>query len=115
MITKVSGLHSSIEMRQSDPVVVLAGEADIQSAGQLRELLVAQIWQYRRRLTIDVSELGFIDSSVVTVLVVAAKMLREQDGELVLLHPQERVAQVLTMLGADQVITMTGASRGSDH
>lgn len=96
-------------MRQSGPVVLLAGEADTTSAEQVRELLVHHFSQGGRRLAVDVSQLRFLDSSVVTVLVVAAKMLRERGGELVLLHPQEPVARVLKMLGADQVITMTEA------
>lgn len=109
MLCGVGLLHSSIEMRESGPVVLLAGEADMESAGRLRELLVSQIWRGERRLTVDVSELHFLDPSVVKVLAVAAEMLRERGGELVLAHPQEPVARVLRMLGADQVITMAEA------
>jgi anti-anti-sigma factor len=57
-----------------------------------------------RRLVVDASGLRFADSESVRVLVVAAKMLRERGGELVLLRPQAAVAKVLNLMGADQVI-----------
>jgi anti-anti-sigma factor len=74
------------------PVVLLAGKADIESAGRLRELLVSQIWRGGRRLTVDVSELHFLDSSVVKVLVVAAKMLRERGGVVTVTAPDRYAA-----------------------
>ena len=108
MLGWVNAVQASVVMRESGPVVVLAGEADTTSAEQLRTLLVCQMWPGQaRRLTVDVSELTFMDSSVVVVFVVAAKMLRERGGELVLLHPQEPVVKVLTLLGADGAVSIT--------
>lgn len=104
----VSKLQLSAELRGSDPVLLVAGEADITSAGELRELLVSRTWMLGRRLTIDASELSFIDSWAAQVLVVTAKTLRDRGGELVLLHLQEPVARVLALLGADEVITVVG-------
>jgi anti-anti-sigma regulatory factor len=40
------------------------------------------------------------------VLVVAAQLLRERGGELVLLRPGAAVARVLEAMGAGQVITV---------
>lgn len=93
-------------MGPSGPIVVLAGEADAESAGQLREVLVSQVWRHGRRLVVDVSRLRFVDSESVRVLVVAAKMLQERGGELVLMRPQVAVAKLLGLMGADRVITV---------
>jgi anti-sigma B factor antagonist len=101
---RASVLRSSVAMRQSGPVMVLSGEADMHAAAQLRELLVAQLFR-GRRLVIDVAGLRHIDSESVRVLVVAAKMLRERHGELVLLHPRPAVARMLDLMGADQALT----------
>ena len=102
---RASVLRSSVAMRQSGPVMVLSGEADMHAAAQLRELLVAQLFRGRRRLVIDVAGLRHIDSESVRVLVVAAKMLRERHGELVLLRPRPAVARMLDLMGADQALT----------
>jgi anti-sigma B factor antagonist len=106
MLAWMSSLQSSVTMGPSGPVVVLAGEADAQSTGQLREMLVSQVWRGGRRLVVDVSRLRFVDSESVRVLVVAAKMLREQGGELVLMRPQTAVTKLLHLMGADQMITV---------
>jgi anti-anti-sigma factor len=104
---RASVLQSSVAMGESGPVMVLSGEAGMHAAAQLRELLVAWMWRGGpRRLVIDVAGLRHADSESVRVLVVAAKMLRERDGELVLAQPQAAVARMLELLGADQVITM---------
>jgi anti-anti-sigma factor len=108
---RASVLQSSVAMGESGPVMVLSGEADAHAAAQLRELLVAQLFRGQRRLVIDVAGLRHIDSESVRVLVVAAKMLRERHGELVLLHPQPTVARMLELMGADQAITMSEAPR----
>lgn len=107
MLGAVSVLPSSGELRASGPVMVLSGEADARSAGELREVLVSELWLGRRRLVTDIAGLRHVDSDSVRVLVVAAKMLRERRGKLVLLHPQPPVARMLELMGADQVITLT--------
>jgi len=107
MLRWVDALQAWVVMRASGPVVVLAGEADATSADRLRKLLVSQMWPgQQRRLTVDVSELSFLDSSIVVVFLVAAQMLRERGGELMLLHPQDPVLRALRLLGADGVITI---------
>lgn len=120
MLAWMSSLQSSVVLGPSGPVVVLTGEADAQSAGQLREVLVSQVWRGGRRLVVDVSQLRYVDSESVRVLVVAAKMLREQNGELVLWRPQAAVAKLLDLMDADRVITveepsdeMLGAEAGA--
>jgi len=85
---------------------VLAGEADLESAGRLREMLVAQIWREPRRLTVDLAGVEFMDSDAVRVLAVAAKLMREHGGDLVLARPSPRAAKVLSLLGVDQMITV---------
>jgi anti-anti-sigma factor len=107
MLCWVNALQASVAMRASGPVVVLAGEADTTSAEQLRKLLASQMWPgHQRRLIVDVSELSFLDSSIVVVFLVATQTLRERGGELVLLHPQDPVLKALRLLGADEVITI---------
>jgi anti-anti-sigma regulatory factor len=42
----------------------------------------------------------------IQVLLVAARILRKRGGDLVLFRPQREVARTLTLMGADQVITI---------
>jgi anti-anti-sigma factor len=92
----------------SGPVIVLSGEADLTSAPELNALISAQLSDGPRELTIDVSGLRYADSASIRTLVLAARTLREQGGSLILLRPQPSVARILTLLGADQMLTVLG-------
>jgi anti-anti-sigma factor len=99
-------LQASVQAGESGPVVVLAGEADLTCAGQLDALIAGQLAGGTRQLTIDAAGLRFADSAAIRTLVLAARTLTERGGSLVLLDPQESVARVLTLLGADQMVTI---------
>lgn len=104
-------LEASVAAGESGPLIILAGEADLTSAGQLSALITGQLADGTRQLTIDVSGLRFADSASIRMLALAGKTLRERGGSLVLLHPQRPVAKVLALLGADQMITIRADPR----
>jgi anti-sigma B factor antagonist len=99
-------LEASVAAGESGPVITLAGEADMTCAEQLGALIAGQLAGGTRQLTIDVSELRFADSVSIRTIALAARTLRERGGSLVLLAPQPSVARVLTLLGADQMVTI---------
>jgi anti-sigma B factor antagonist len=89
-------------------VITLSGETDVTTVAELSELVTAQLSGGTRHLTIDVSGLSFADSASARVLVLAARTLQERGGGLVLLRPQQVLAQMLGIMGADQMITIRG-------
>lgn len=101
-------LRASVVAGPSGPVIVLSGEADITSAPELSALISAQLPDGTRELTIDVSGLRYADSASIRTLVLAARTMRERGARLVLLRPQPSVARILTLLGADQMLTVLG-------
>lgn len=105
-------LTASVAAGESGPVIVLAGEADLNSAGHLAELISAQVARGTRQLTVDVSGLRFADSATVRTLALAAKTLRQRGGSVVLLDPQQPVARILALTGADQVFTIRAEAVG---
>ena len=98
--------RASVAAGESGPVIMLSGEADITSAVQLTALIGGQLNAGALHLTINASGLSFVDSMAVQVLVVAAKILRARGGGLVLFRPQRQVARTLTLMAADQLITI---------
>ena len=78
-------------------VVMVKGEIDVATSPALREELYATIDRGARTLVVDLSQLGFIDSSGLGVLVATLKHIRERDGELILSgldHPAMRVFEI---------------------
>lgn len=106
-------LEASVAAGDSGPVIVLAGEADLSYAGQLSALITGQLSGGTRHLTIDASGLRFADSASIRTLMIAARTLRERDGSLVLLRPQQPVTRMLALAGADQAMTIRPASTGT--
>ena len=99
-------LRASVAAGISGPVVILSGETDLTSAGQLSALIAAQLSGGTRQLTVDVSGLRFADTASIRTLVLAAKTLKERGGSLVLLRPQQTIARMLDLLGAAQMFTI---------
>jgi len=57
---------------------------------------------------LDLSGLEFLDSMGLGVLVGALKRARSHDGQLVLAAVPERIAQLLQLVGLDEVFTVVG-------
>ena len=105
-------LTASVGPGESGPLIVLSGEADLTGTGQLSALITAQLSRGTPQLTVDASELSFADSMTIRILVLAARILKERGGGLVLLRPQRAVARILEIMGADQAITIRGETHG---
>ncbi len=105
-------LTASVAAGESGPVIVLSGEADLTSAGQMSALITTQLSRGTRQLTIDLSGLRFADSASIRTLVLAARTLRERGGSLVLLRPQQLVTRVRALTGAAPMFTIRGETHG---
>jgi anti-anti-sigma factor len=103
-------LRVSATAGDAGPVLVLAGEADITNAGQLRDVIGAQLASGAVYLTIDTAELSFADSAAIGILAGAGRTLKELGGGLVLFRPRKALLRTLTLLGVDQVITIQPAT-----
>ena len=86
-------------------VVAVAGEIDLYTAGRLREALDALDVASIERLVIDLSEVGFIDSTGLGVLVAAARRLPIGAPFAVVCHA-EKVREVLLMTGLDRIFAI---------
>jgi anti-anti-sigma factor len=112
MLTTVGTLRTSVAAGESGPVVMLSGEADISSAGQLSDALTAQLSGGAQQLMVDVSGLSFADSASVRALVLAGRTLRERGGTLVIARPQRAVARLLELMGVDEMLVVQGGAAG---
>jgi anti-anti-sigma factor len=105
-------LTARVAAGESGPVIVRSGEADLTNAGQLSALITGQRAGGAQQLTIDVADLRFADSASIPTLLLAARTLRERGRSLVLLRPQQPVARVLALTGAEQMFTIRAETNG---
>ena len=81
------------------PVLRVAGELDVATAGELREAIRRLLDTGTRRLVVDLHELDFIDSTALGVLVAAVKRLEGRDGALTVRRPTRAALRVFEMTG----------------
>ncbi len=93
---------STVDDREA--VVQVRGELDASTAPLLRDTVSALVGDGVRAITVDCSDLEFIDSNGLHALVVSLKRLREHDGELRLRSPRPSTRKVLEIVGLAGVI-----------
>jgi anti-sigma B factor antagonist len=91
-------------------VVKVAGELDLHTSPQLRDHVVALIGEPPVRIALDLSEVGFMDSSSLGILVTCLKRVRERDGEMMLVGVTGSPMKVLTLTGLDRVFDLAASS-----
>ena len=95
-----------VESSAAVATVRLVGELDLYTAPVLHSALVDLFDSGVRSVTIDLSDLDFIDSTGLSELVVALKRHRQAGGDLVLRSPNPTTAKVLEISGLDRIFTV---------
>jgi anti-sigma B factor antagonist len=94
----------SVQVSAADScaIIAVAGEIDIATVPALRTALAALLADGARRLVVDLTAVGFIDSSGLNVLVGAVRQLGL--GRLGVVATQLNICRVLAISGLDTII-----------
>jgi anti-sigma B factor antagonist len=84
-------------------VMHLGGEIDVYTAPLVREKLDEQIHGGNTDLVVDLTNVSFLDSTGLGVLVGRLKLARTRGGHLRLVGADERVLKVFSITGLDKV------------
>ncbi|GAA2018922.1 anti-sigma factor antagonist BldG [Terrabacter terrae] len=84
-------------------VVHLGGEIDVYTAPVVREKLDEQIQAGRTNLVVDLTDVTFLDSTGLGVLVGRLKLTRTRGGSMRLVGRDDRVLKVFAITGLDKV------------
>ncbi len=96
----------SVSIREAEggvAVVEAKGEIDMYTAQRLREVLRGALEKVNK-VVVDLSEVRFIDSTGLGVLIGGLRRAREKGGDLVLASPSERVKRILEITNLTQVL-----------
>lgn len=85
------------------PVLAVRGEIDVSTAPELRERLLGVAQNGNEVVVVDLSQVTFLDSTALGVLVSALKRFREGDGDLRLVVATGSVTKVLAITGLVEV------------
>ena len=101
MSTDFSSKHSMVNPRLG--LVEVSGEVDIYTAPKFKEDMIAVIDAGATRLVINLSDVTFIDSTALGVLIGGIKRMHAVDGRMVLVVNTRPVQKVLTITGLDSI------------
>ncbi len=88
-------------------VLEVAGEVDISNADKLREAVDMALEQPTEQVVLDFSDVAYIDSTGVGVLVGAAHRADDRGRAFSIEHAQPGVMRVAKLLGVDREISIT--------
>src|SRR5437764_649746 len=91
------------EQRGSLPLLRVRGEIDILTAPHLKEAIVAALTGDVPSLIIDLSEISFLDSTGLQVLVSAKRRTAERGGDVYLLGVKDPVMRIFELLRLTEV------------
>jgi len=95
-----------VEKKNAISILKLNGRLDTGSSAFLAEKLTKLIEQNERRIVVDFTDLSFISSSGLRVLLMAGKRLKSTDGNLVLSALQNHVKDVFDVAGFTMLFSM---------
>jgi anti-sigma B factor antagonist len=95
-----------VSERDGATVVAARGELDLSTAPRLRELAVARLTAGAKIMVVDLSEVEFLDSTGLGILVAILKRARSLDALLALVISRERVRKVFELTGLTTAFTI---------
>lgn len=87
-------------------IIPLSGELDIYQAPEVKGQLVAAIDQGAQRIVVDLNAASFIDSTILGLLLFAAKRLRAVGGELAVVCTNTGILKLLEITLLDRVFSV---------
>lgn len=87
-------------------ILDVEGEVDVFTAPKLREQIIGLLTAGKDRIVVDLSKVGFMDSTGLGVLVGGLKRVKERDGILSLAGAQGTVLRVLNVTGLNSVFPL---------
>ena len=94
-----------IEAAADETTVWLSGELDHHAARQLRQQVDLAVERNRpQRLRLDFSDVSFMDSSGIGVIIGRCKNLGYSGGDVSACHLNERVDKIFTVSGLKKII-----------
>jgi anti-sigma B factor antagonist len=92
------------ELESGIGLITLAGKLDIIGTGEIDTKFAGYCARDRMRLIVDVSEVDFLASIGIRMLILNARSLAGRGGKMVLLSPTPDVENVLDLTGIPGII-----------
>ncbi|MGI6108617.1 MAG: STAS domain-containing protein [Eubacteriaceae bacterium] len=87
----------------------IVGEVDVATASPFRDALEQAVDSGAKEIFLDISDMEYIDSTGIGILIDMKKNIMEPDQEFVLIHPKRSIAKLFQLTGVDQIFRIVEA------
>jgi anti-sigma B factor antagonist len=94
-------------------IVVVRGELDLFAAPELKQAIAEALTDDSRDLIVDLTQTRFIDSSGLSVLMLAMRRTQSLGGRLVVIDAGGSVARTFCVAGVDQLLTIVPSRKAA--
>jgi anti-sigma B factor antagonist len=84
-------------------VIDLEGEVDVYTAPQLKQQIITLLDGGVKHVIVNLSVVDYLDSTALGVLIGGLKRLRERNGALDLICPNQRIKRIFEITGLDKI------------
>jgi anti-sigma B factor antagonist len=109
----VENFSTEVNTTADGTVIHVRGELDVATAGRLRDVIEPHMGP-KQTIVLDFSEVEFMDSSCLHILVQARGELTENGGSLILRNPSSAAHRVLTILDATDLLETDARDHSQD-
>ncbi|MGL5347153.1 MAG: STAS domain-containing protein [Peptostreptococcaceae bacterium] len=101
-------INSSLDNQNNFWSVALEGELDVSTADKLKEYLHKLADEQVIDMKIDLTNLDYIDSTGLGVIIGVLKKLKTSDKEIYIMNPKSNVKKIFTITGLDKIFKVEG-------
>jgi len=87
----------------------IEGEVDVATAAPFREALEKAIQSEEQKIFLDISDMEYIDSTGIGILIDLKKNQMKKDQQFVLINPKRSIAKLFQLTGVDQIFPIAEA------
>jgi anti-sigma B factor antagonist len=101
------GFELVVTVLDDEAVISVIGELDFHSAPRLREQILQLLNDGTVNLVVDLSQMDFVDSSGLGVLVAGLKRMRTAGGQFSVRSPSANTSKVLEVSGLSKLLAVS--------
>lgn len=102
----VSQMDITVEKKQDQTVVSIAGDIDYMNAGELKKKINSEIEEGVTNIVLDLDEVHHIDSMAIGLFAVSQKKLSAMGGEFALTNVRSDVIALLKLSSIDRMLNI---------
>ena len=101
-------INSKLDIQNNFWDISLEGELDVSTADKLKEHLHTLVAKKIVDMKINVTNLDYIDSTGLGVMIGVLKELKISDKEMYIINPKNNVKKIFTITGLDKIFKVEG-------